>query len=335
MSDTYNPAAANLGFIRQVVISDSHKGSDFEPLPHWASFLVHCGFLARSFQGENSRNVFVLLLPTRDLAAPLTSLGVILGSLKTTAEFLTWEQFLELPQGTELFIKRTYKRVNRSLKGTVEEKGEIPQGIYRRVAITNGPKALRGSDDLVIQDSFSRLSVSLTEHPKQKDQGAIIKAGTFLRSVSKFYRPNWLVSDQLEALVVTTKAEWRRVTRAVQLGVMGHHTATDLADILLASEEAERRASRISVCAPGNRLDATCAPVAILDGPRALWRWRNCTARNLIILLARNEFDEEVSGSVFDLTCMGKDDLLPSDTEVLIHEVPARVGMAIFSVPYE
>jgi len=326
---------ATLGLVREILVRDSQAATEFQILPQWAEFLVYCGYLSRSIQIQNARIVIVLLLPTRELAAAFTSLGVILGSLKSTKEFLTWEQFLELPEGTDLYVKLTYKGANRSLKGVAGEKADSAHGLFRRILITNGPKAIRGSSELVVKESYGRFGISMTEHPKERDLQSIVKAGTFLKGVSQFYKPNWMVSDQVEGLVLTVKTAWRRVTQSIQLGASDYSNSTDLADILLASDRPDKRSSRIAVYAPGKKVESAYAPTAILDGPRALWQWREVAARNFVILAGRSEFDEEMSGTLFDLTSARDDQLLPSEFASLKDKIPDGIGLALFAMPYQ
>ena len=113
---------ADLGLVREIVVGDNRDGNELQSLPGWINFLIRCGYLLRTRQFDDARIVIALLLPTRELAAAFASLGIILGSLKTTVEFLTWEQLLTLPEGTEVYVRFRHRNSNRSLKGKVGEK---------------------------------------------------------------------------------------------------------------------------------------------------------------------------------------------------------------------
>ena len=122
---------ADLGLFREIVVGDCRDGNELQSLPGWINFLIRCGYLLRTRQVDDARIVLALLLPTRELAAAFASLGIILGSLKSTVEFLTWEQFLTLPVGTELYFRFHHKKSRKSLKGEVGEKKNGNHGLER------------------------------------------------------------------------------------------------------------------------------------------------------------------------------------------------------------
>ena len=329
MSKAGEYSNADLGIVREMFVGDARDGTERQELSKWVNFLFRCGFLLRTCQVNDARIVIALLLPTRELAAAFAAVGIILGSLKSTVEFLTWKQFLTLPSGTELYVRFHHKKSNRSLKGEVGEKKDGPYGLERRIKIVNGPKAVRGSSEIVLESTFGRLGISMTEHPKKGRMDSIVQAGTFLRGVSRFYKPNWLVSSQTEALVITNKAEWKRVCNSVRIGIAGQPQANFLADVLLASDIRDRRMSRIALSAPGKDVSSVYAPVAIIDGPRALPQWREVNARNLLVLADQIEFDEECHGAIIDMTTSRDDSLLPKEFAGLIDYAPKGAALAV------
>lgn len=317
---------------REICLSGDPERS-FRPLPEWAIFLMNCGYIARSVQVEGARCVTVLLLPTHQYAAIFTALGIILGSLGSVRESLTWEQLLKLPEGTELYVRLQYKGKGRSVEGVVEEIGEGPWGQYRKIKLTSGPKAIRGAIEHIVESTFPRLAVSMTEHPRLRDEDTIIKAGTFLKQVSDQYQPNWLVSGENEGLMITPRTEWDRLTRMLQIKPAGASEATEVANLLLASDSHDQRFSRLAVAPPGRNVSSVEAPVAVLDGSRALLQWREVSARNLILLFDSKSFDEEVEGAVFDLASARKDQLLPNEYRALAEQCPAGITISAFAVP--
>lgn len=296
-------------------------------------FLMNCGYLARSVQVEGARCVLVLLLPTREFAAIFTALGIILGSLGSVRESLTWEQLLTLPEGTELYVRLKHKGKRRSVEGVVEEIGEGPWGHYRNIKLTSGPKAIRGVVEHIVESTFPRLAVSMTEHPRLRDEGTIIKAGTFLKRVSDQYQPNWLVSGDTEGLIITPKTDWNRLTRVLWVKPEGAKEVTEVADVLLASDSRDHRFSRLAVAPPGRNVSSVEVPAAVLDGSRALLQWREVSARNLIVLFDSKNFDEEVEGAVFDLARERKDRLLPDEYHALAEQCPTGILLSAFAVP--
>lgn len=319
-----------LNLKQNILVADKPGANEFS-MAHWARFVMECGFTSRSVQRTNVRAILVLLLPTREFASLFAALGIILGSLRSTRDSLTWQQLLSLEEGTELFVRFTHKRKAHSLKGIVKEKGDESFGAYCKIRLTSGPKSIRDSDQFVIERNFSRLAISMTEHPRIKDHQRIIKAGTFLKQVSPDYQPNWMVAAGTEGLVVTTRAHWERTTQSVRVKPWDAKESTAIADVLLSSSFADHHLSRIAVSPVGRDISSIAAPVAVLDGPRALLHWRETSARNLIVVCGNKDFDDEMQSEVFDLAAARDDALIPNEYRSLANQAPRGIGISAFA----
>ena len=319
-----------LNLRQNILVADKPGAHEFS-MARWARFVMECGFAARTIQKDNVRSILVLLLPTREFASLFAALGIILGSLRSTRDSLTWQQLLSLEEGTELYVRFTHKNKTRSLKGVVDEKGNESFGPYCKIRLTSGPKSIRDSVQFVIESNFSRLAVSMTEHPRIKDRQRIIKAGTFFKQVSLDYQPNWMVSADTEGLVVTTRAQWERITQSVRVKPWDAKESTSIADVLVSSDFADHHLSRIAVSPVGRDISSIAAPVAVLDGPRALLQWRETSAKNLIVVCGSKDFDDEMQSELFDLAAGRDDALLPNEYRILASQAPRGIGISAFA----
>lgn len=313
-----------------ILVTDEPGANEFL-MARWARFVMECGFAARSIQEDNLRTILVLLLPTREFASIFAALGIVLGSLRSTRDSLTWREFLSLDAGTELYVRFKHREKIRSLKGVIEDKGEESYGPYCKIRLTNGPKSIRDSIQFVIESNFSQLAVSMTEHPRIKDRSRVIRAGTFLKQVSPDFKPNWMVSADTEGLVVTTRAHWERMIQSVRIKPWEAKESTPVADVLLSSDFADHRLSRIAVSPAGRDISSIAAPVAVLDGPRALLQWRETSAKNLVVICGSKDFDDEMQGELFDLAAARDDALLPNEYRDLVSQAPRGIGISAFS----
>lgn len=277
-------------------------------LPAWGTFFINVGrWIAEAETGEN-RLVLALAIPTRNYAAALAALGVVLARANIPTDQIDinshFQRLSSLPIGTAV----NYQRYDRTLKG-----------IYQGVEIVNGEQRLRIQTENKINGSLKYLvfreeSLNVKIAPKQNICLPKKQAGRSIVAPSEFLHA--LIDTEPQEFATKTRLECAIIGRfnileqeMMQVRFACYSSKSELKigylhdSLRVRNFFSEAQAYRSEVLpAQGNNPPETTNKliphVIIFDGAAGFIKWRNDWRNShWIVLLERTEphFQEAVT----------------------------------------
>lgn len=278
------------------------------PLPAWGTFFINIGrWVAEAETGEN-RLVLALAIPTRNYAAALTALGVVLARANITTAKIDinshFQQLSSLPIGTAV----NYQRNGKTLKG-----------IYQGVEIVNGEQRLRIQTEnkingslkyLVCREESPNVKIASSQHinlPKKQAGRSIVAPSEFLHTLIGADTQEFAAKTRLECAVIGRVSILQQEIKEVPFAHYSSKSESKIGylhDVLRVRDflnEGEAYRSEVLPAQGNNPPETTnksIPHVIIFDGATGFIKWRNDWRNShWIVLLERTEprFQEAVT----------------------------------------
>lgn len=269
----------------------------------WVHLMVEIGYWANlnADNNEIGKNTYItILVPTRQCCSQFILFGSVLASLENQKDNLSWQQFIELEEGTEIFCKELAGEKNEfnARAGNIEKTNDP---LFKRIQVP-------GKNKLVIdiyELSFYEREISLIRPPNRLYEET-------LSSTVKYYREifnNPLITPQANSchnLLVTNQTQW--IDRSRNISSLNDHKISDLLFLTSEANEQFKKVMLKSEEAYNNKpqrdfLRKDDSKVAILDGRKAVlehYRFLK-KQKNIIFLLEYNEYDDSCESMIKEL----------------------------------
>ena len=282
----------------------------------------------RSNARPEARLHLVALLPARSCCAAITALGACLGSIHEDVDGLTFQEFATLPDETRVSLRDQ----GRIFEGILGPCGWIGDQRFREVALDTNLRKWKDSKILILESNLNKYQVSTDQRKNLSPQRQAIleRAEQFYRILDPRAKTGWYLSTRREALVVTSKAAWRREIGGVfgQIDDDGMPLIVPLDDLVVATEEQEGFPGKTLLASPSGGMGNTSgAPVAILDGPDAIRTAEEVNADAVLMLIENSEYDETAIQEIAAMADAREDDAVP---EGIPDRLPAGVEVSVF-----
>lgn len=308
-----------------------------EEVPDWAGFLIWAGWWMRRAQVSRTRTFMVILLPDRAFAAPLVALGAMIGSLGRTGRSLSWEQFLELPVGTSVFLRmkdRAARFRSISVEGRVGAIDSHRNAAKGTIALVSDQARFRGALILPSRKAFFEYDVSLTRHATPRKARKLLGVSRIFSELSNDFEESWMIAPFRESAVVTNRARWTRLTADLQIVLAGDpkkgRLAEEMEKILLCGMPSATNGGRTLLVSPKTPIpESIHIPVGVLDGAEALRSLDLVLCPNIVVLLEQSEYEKDVQDQLAGLNSVRNDDG-PEPTDIP-REIPGGIDVAMFA----
>lgn len=308
-------------------------GNMFDPLPDWAAFMVWYGWWQRQNIFSGNRVITLMIVPDRTCCSALCSLGALLASTRFVHSEISWEYFLTLPEGFEVYFKDGTKNIVGRL-GAVKE---LYGNKSRNIITTSASKRYQNSEFLIIENNFRVKCISLIPHVNQHNMGTISQFYKFM--VTDFDR-SWLSSMVTECRIVANKAQWSRSIEDVVLFIRDdkkedEYLSCNLQWLLLAKISSSYSQAKISVVSPKalNKLNDNVV-LTFYDGIESLQSGVNNLRKsnNNVFILTHNEYDYHAYELISQLSQYRDTESFSMLPEVP-YEVPKGIDVVVFQLP--
>lgn len=304
----------------------------FDTLPNWAAFMVWCGWWQRQNILSNKRIITLMIVPDRTCCSALCGLGALLASTRFVNSEMTWEFFLTLPDGFEIYFKDGSKNI----VGKLGEISEVYGTKSRKIVAVSTSKRLENSAFHVIESNFSAKSISLIPHVNQHNIGTISK---FYKYMVNDFDKSWLSSMVTECRIVTNKVQWNHAIEDVYLFVNDNRKDDEYLSCslqwLLLTKSSSFNQPKVSVLSPktlnklNDKIDLT-----FYDGMESLQTGVNNLRKshNNVFILAHNEYDYHSYELISQLSQYRDTECFSMMPEIPC-EVPKGIDVVVFRLP--
>jgi hypothetical protein len=308
-------------------------GSMFDVLPDWAAFMVWYGWWQRQNVFCDRRVISLIIAPDRAYCSALCSLGVLLASTRFIHSEISWVNFLNLPDGFEIYFKDGKKNI----VGRLGEVSEIYGTQTRKIISASSSKKLQNSAFYVTEINFKEKCISLIPHVNQHNMGIIYE---FYESMLSDFDKTWLSSMVTECRVVTNKAQWSRSIEDVVLFVNDDrnedgYLSCDLQWLLLTKNSSSFSQAKVSVVSPKALIKLNDnIELTFYDGMESLQTGVSNLRKsnNNVFILTHNEYDYHAYELISQLSQYRDTESFSMVPEVPC-EVPRGIDVVIFTLP--
>lgn len=268
-------------------------GDEKVPLPDWAKAYLWLGWWCRKLQLEHDRLLVVSVLPTRELAAAFAGLGCLLAGAQQPCEGFNWQDFRNLPPGSEVF----WKVLNNNTKygGIVLEPTD---GDTDLVPVKITTRINKGTTWSFSPSKFVECLFSQENLPTPRGTVAMENAMLLHQRLGLETKPRWIWTAGAEAQVVTNQTRFREALTGLQIGAQGT-AAVPFEDALCAPRDGDKL-TKLRVLSVGHAF-VKDVPVTMLDGEAAFDQRDQIETGNVLILLERTEYTAEIHNYLLDL----------------------------------
>ncbi len=311
------------------------SGCMFDALPDWTAFMVWYGWWQRLNIPSEKRVITLMIVPDRTCCSALCGLGALLASTRFIHSEISWEYFLSLPDGFEIYFKDGTKNI-------VGKLGEIST-VYgvksRKIASASTTRRLENSIFHVLESNFGTKSISLIPHVNQHNIGTISE---FYKSLVADFDRTWLSSMVTECRVVTNKAQWSRSIDDVVLFVSNdkkenEYLSCSLLWLLLTKNSSSFSQAKVSVVSPKalNKLNDNIG-LTFYDGTESLQAGISNLRKsnNNVFILTHNEYNYNAYELISQLS-QYRDTGSFSMTPEVPNEVPRGIDVVAFQLPID
>ena len=317
-----------IGFRQPLYISDKASidiGAD--AVEEWVKACIYIGIWAKSQCRRDARRITLLVLPSREIATAFISLGVLISSIGSYKDVLSWTKFSTLDSGVEIYWKRV-------------ESGELFIGKVVGVELIASEPAIkleitksRKTKDvrsiiLIPEGQFNKFQFSL-EKPASAQREVVINASiAFMEHLLGNVSPAWAKSDGQDLLLVTKMNQFKSSIDCLLAGVGDQCERPIEFESLLGFEKlGDGRHSKMKISHPKGDLGSN-AELVILDGPSAFSIKEHIPLKNdLLIVFDSLEFNENELAFVNELELAAES----SD----LNDVPLHLATEKFPVGFE
>ncbi len=296
----------------------------------WVNFLVSIGGLSRIKKLDTTGNIVTIVtLPSRNFASGFVALGAMLQGALAFEDKLSWNSFRVLPLNTEVYFKEPGSQ--KKYSGSIVEFTRMHDDEFITLKVLKPTNvAKKGITYSVSRSEFDRYSFSIEQPLSDPKADLMKKAAVLYKRWLVEISPKWIESDGAECLIVGTLNELK--TRYKSLLVTSHETSSvSLEEILCMQHINEPRHGKVRFTHSRGSLDGKF-PLLILDGSDAFnIISQNGISSNILILLERSEYHENIHNTVLQLKQSTKD-ITEDVLEYIPSPIPAGLEFISFSV---
>jgi hypothetical protein len=262
----------------------------------------------------------------------------MIGSLGRTGRTLSWDQFLELPVGTRVFLRIEHPKTrygSKSVEGRVGSFDTEGDSVRRQIALVSDQARLQGATLSVAPKRFFEYDVALGKHNSPSKARRLGGISQFFAGISDDFEDSWIRALSSESVIVTNRAGWARQTADLNLTIAGKTgevtTSVEISELLMCGAPDTAAGVRTVLVSPKTAFpESKVTPVGVLDGVEALESWELVQTPNQIILLEQSEYDEAARDEITRLAGIRDDGKLPVPTD-MPPEVPGGMDMMMFA----
>lgn len=269
-------------------------GDEKFPIPDWAAWLVWLGGWMKEQAKSDGRRIAVVRLPSRRSAAAFTVFGVLLASARLHDDSLDWEALKELPAGTPVFWReKSNAESGRSRTKSGKVVGLQIIGSSQLMVVSVDTRGGNGQ----ITHSFSKSSalgygITLGSITAKAD-AQLSGLGRIVRSLTSGFKDSWLRTPHPECLLLSERENFMNDLEGLSVNVCGG-TSEPFSAALAPTDATGHMYGKTKLISPRT----TVVPdggfdVIVLDGAKALQRIAETTAKSVIAIVDRAEYDAE------------------------------------------
>jgi hypothetical protein len=282
-----------IGFQQPLYISDKASiNVDIDSIGEWAKACIYLGKWTKSQYRKDTRRITFVVLPSREIATAFISLGVLISSIGSYKDELSWTKFSTLDSCVEIYWKRG-------------ESGDLFIGKVMGVELIASESAIKleitksrktkdiGSIILIPESQFNKFQFSL-EKPASAQREVVINTSiSFMGHLLGDVSPAWAKSDGQDLLLVTKMNQFKSSIECLLVGVSDRDEHPIEFESLLGFEKlGDGRRSKMKISHPKGDLESN-AELVILDGPSAFSIKEHIPLKNdLLIVFDSLEFNE-------------------------------------------
>jgi len=195
--------------------------------PDWAAFMTWSGFWLRKTKMNDYKLVMLLIVPSKVCCSAFCSLGALLASTNNFTSDMTWEEFMGLPAGIEVYLKVPHKDRHMNFTGKISEVIEIYDGeLGRKVTYGGRIKDFKAAETTIsiMKNGFKSKQISLIPHINKHNFEEI---RTSYAALIEDFDNSWLSASVTECRVLTNKAEWARNIENTALTIRAASAVTE------------------------------------------------------------------------------------------------------------
>jgi len=282
------------------------SGGAAHRLPAWADWLIWLGAWMRGQAALDGRRAAVVVLPTRRLAAAFVGLGAMLAASRLHDDTLDWEALQTLSPGTLVHWRDTRGCRPINYSGTAEGIRDVDGNQFLALSV-QAPARARGSTYLLPRESA--LSYGVTQGKvTSRSEGALVRATGLLKALVDDSSMAWAHSPMADSTLVTERATFLADLDGLVLEVRNGPATAFLDALAIADPDGRQHGKLRLIPLRDHGHDDVQRGVTILDGAGAASRLGQSSARSVVVLLDRAEFDEEVANSLNRFLAQSTDD---------------------------
>jgi hypothetical protein len=308
-------------------------GKSSVPMPDWASWLVWLGEWMKVQTRGDGRRIAIVRLPNRSTAAAFTVFGVLLASARMHNDELDWGALKSLPLGTKVFWReKITSKEGKSRAKSGKVLGLQIYGTQEMIVVSVDSK----TNDGQANHSFSKKSalnygITLGAITAKAD-AQLLGLSRIVSSLFDGFKASWLRTPAPECLVLSERdsfiADLEGLTINIRDGASeSFGTMLSLTDAIGHMHGKTRLVSPRLSLVPDAGYD-----IVILDGSAALQRMLDTSAKSVIAILDRTEYDEEVEQLVTRFMGYRRDEFI----QVPVNGVrlpPEQIDLVVFGLP--
>lgn len=303
------------------------------PMPDWAVWLIWLGGWMKEQSMGDGRRIAVVRLPCRRTAAAFTVFGVLLASARLYDDSLDWEMLKALPPGTPVFWQEKSTAENgksRTKSGKIL--GLQAFGDSQFVVVSVDTRGVRGQ----ITHSFSKSSalgygITLGSITAKAD-AQLSGLGNIVGLSTSGFKNSWLRKPHPECLLLAEREHFMNDLEGLLIKV-GMGSAESLGSVLALSDTSGHMYGKTKLISPRTTgMSDGGFDVIVLDGAKALQRIAETTAKSVIAIVDRAEYDEECEQLVTRLMGYRCDEFVKPPEEG-VHQPPSQIETVVFGFP--
>ncbi len=322
---------------RAFTIAAAESQQDANSVPDWVGLLIWSGWWMNGRTLSNDRTVMVLLLPTRICCPAFCCLGTLIRSIQRGDTALSWNQFLELPEGSRVCLRYPDPKLRHRkipVKGIIG-KTVLGSKAARQVRIVSENRRFNGLTQSVLQCRFDDYEITSAPPLPARLDKRLSRAMLFYKYIIEGFKPTSILAWSKECLLVTNLAAWKNEVESPIVSVQegsGRHSSYALQELLMWSHDFNAEYSGVFVSSPKSAtISSINSPVAILNGPDAIRSWDRIRSPNIIILIDNMEYDDSVE-NFLALLSDARSDKAIALPDAVPENPPSGVEMVIFNL---
>lgn len=246
------------------------------------------------------------VLPDRELAAAFAGLGCLLAGARTFEDALSWPKFRNLPVGHGVFWSP--KNGKGRYQGTILGFRNYSGAEFIALQVTKAPRRAEiGCAREISERYFDDYRFTAEQPPSVARTESFEGASRFLADLIDKVNPKWIWADGAEGILVTSVTKFERAIADVSLSVE-LQAPIAMVELLCLGKNRGQGHAKLRIDHPRGTLSSEF-PLAILDGAAAFLVHEHLPGvSNMLVILNRSEYQEEIHGAVLQLRSIADHD---------------------------